>query len=48
MASNTFATGSTDATVVFPRPINHLLITVFGATSFEFSLDKGEGYIDIL
>lgn len=47
MASNTFASGSSDATIVFDRPIAHLLISISAAGTFSFSIDKGQNYMDL-
>ncbi len=47
MASNTFAGGTTDETVVFDKPINYLNIFVGTGVTFAVSLDKGENFLSL-
>ena len=47
MASNTFANGTTDGTVVFDKPIDHLNVYVASGVTFALSLDKGENFMSL-
>ena len=47
MAANTFASGTTDETVVFPRAVNYLNVFVAASVTFSLSVDKGENFISL-
>lgn len=47
MAANDFANGSGDSTVIFDRPVGHLLVSIDAGVDFSFSLDKGENYMGL-
>ena len=47
MAANTFASGTTDGTVVFDKPVNYLNVYVATGVTFAISLDKGENFMSM-
>lgn len=47
MAANTFANGTSDGTVTFDKPIDHLNVYVASGVTFSLSLDKGENFMSL-
>ena len=47
MASNTFAGGTTDDTIIFDKPVDYLNIFVGTGVTFALSLDKGNNFISL-
>jgi len=46
MAANTSFSGTTDATIEFDRPVDHLNIGIEAGVTFSFSLD-GTNYVPV-
>ena len=47
MAANTFASGTTDSTVSFDKPVDYLNVYVASGVTFAISLDRGENFMTL-